>query len=335
MSNLSSTEKELILEYCLGVCGSSDARRAAEELIAHNAEAARIGARLTTVLGPLAGLTAECPDELASRAVEGLCALAAEAEQAATPVPQVIRLGRFRHFSNVAAVVTIAACIVLILATAIPSFSFIRQRYYRQVCLDQLREIFGSFSLYSSDHDGLLPAVQHVAGAPWHGIGSQGPEGYSNTRNLYLLVKGGYSEPAEFICCGRTKSRATGRPPATWAELDDFSSRDGVTYSYRLISQPRTQMSSLAAQPLMADMNPHFEDLSPAMAVCPSDDALRLNSRNHRRQGQNVLWGDGHVRFSSVRTVGANADDIYTIADTSTYHGVEWPRGPNDTFIAP
>jgi prepilin-type processing-associated H-X9-DG protein len=36
------------------------------------------------------------------------------------------------------------------------------------------------------------------------------------------------------------------------------------------------------------------------------------NSNNHGKQGQNVLFGDGHVEFDNNPFAGTNRDNIYT-----------------------
>lgn len=284
------------------------------------------------MLAPWATTAADCPDDLANRTIERLCA---QAGAVAAPASRIVHLGLRRNLSHVAAVVTVAACLLLVLGTAIPSFSFLRQHHYRQVCLDQLGGVFESIDLYSSDHDNLLPAVARLADAPWHAIGSQGPTGYSNTRNLYLLLKLGYSQKLTDFICGGARTKATRLEPAQIRTYDDFLSRQDITYSYRLMSDPRCKKSSLASRPLMADMNPHFETVSAQMDVCPVAESLPLNSINHGRRGQNILWGDGHALFSRGRLVGPRADDIYTIENTSTYRGYEWPAGPDDSFMAP
>lgn len=335
MSTLSTMDKALVFDYCIGLLSSEQADRV-EKLIEHSAGARELRDRIQTVLNPLAAAAVDCPDELADRTVERLCALTAQIDSADVSAPRVVRLGLRRNLSHVAAVVTVAASILLVVGAAIPAFDFLRHRHYRQVCLSQLAGIFRSIDLYSSDYDNTLPAMARVAGAPWHRIGNQGPGGYSNTANLYLLLKHGYTgNPGDFICCGSAKPTTTDLEPSQLATHQDFPSREHITYSYRLMSNPRTKKTSLASRPLIADMNPHFEKLALDMNVRPSRECLTLNSRNHGGKGQNILWGDGRVLFSRTRTVGDPPNDIYTINNTSTYRGFEWPAGPNDTFVAP
>ncbi len=334
MSFLSRTEEELILDYGLGRLAPARAQQA-EALVARDDRAAEACQTITAALVPLTRAASNCPDELVERAVVRLCA-AAQVGALASPLPETIRSRQRWNLRQVATLVTVAACLVLILSTAIPSLNLMRHRHYRRVCLGQLGRIFASIELYSSDHERMLPAVARADGLPWHNIGSQGPSGYSNARNLFLLLKLGYNrKPMDFICCGGTKRRTTSLEPSLLSARDDFVSRENITYSYRLIANLRTKLFSLASKPLMADMNPHFETLSVDMNVCPDAKSLHLNSVNHDRQGQNVLYGDGHAFFNARRFIGDGADDIYTIENTPAYHGFEWPVRPDDTFVAP
>lgn len=86
----------------------------------------------------------------------------------------------------------------------------------------------------------------------------------------------------------------------------------------------------------MADWNPLFEEIpdyntSLHMRLTPR--LLTLNSINHRRRGQNVLFGDGRVKYMKTRFIGA--DDIFTLQDTDVYHGYEVPSCATDFFLAP
>jgi len=68
----------------------------------------------------------------------------------------------------------------------------------------------------------------------------------------------------------------------------------------------------------------------------------RGNSNNHDEDGQNVLYGDGHVEWQQNPFVGPNRDNIYTAAKDST--GVSRQPSdcltyssfdPNDVILAP
>ena len=87
----------------------------------------------------------------------------------------------------------------------------------------------------------------------------------------------------------------------------------------------------------MADLNPLFEslpeDFSKEFILHPNKKLLTVNSINHNRRGQNVLFGDGSVEFLKKRIIGA--DDIFTLQNTNVYYGCELPSCVSDFFLAP
>jgi len=49
-----------------------------------------------------------------------------------------------------------------------------------------------------------------------------------------------------------------------------------------------------------------------------ANDMKSANSRNHDGDGQNILFGDGHVSFEQNPFVGVNRDNIFTTKLSST-----------------
>jgi prepilin-type processing-associated H-X9-DG protein len=58
----------------------------------------------------------------------------------------------------------------------------------------------------------------------------------------------------------------------------------------------------------------------------------QANSRNHDRDGQNILYGDGHVAWESNPFVGVNRDNIYSTADGKIAAS---PVDANDSILLP
>ena len=88
----------------------------------------------------------------------------------------------------------------------------------------------------------------------------------------------------------------------------------------------------------MSDRNPIFENISQHGGMdsvkLQINDALReLLSRNHRGKGQNLLFGNGSVKYVRVRVLGN--DDIFTIKNIIDYKFRETPCDDKDTFLAP
>jgi hypothetical protein len=89
----------------------------------------------------------------------------------------------------------------------------------------------------------------------------------------------------------------------------------------------------------MADSNPLFENLpddySKSLRLRLTAHLQKLNSSNHRRRGQNVLFEDGAAQFLRTRQIGILGDDIYTLRDREIYDGTEIPSCAADFFLAP
>jgi prepilin-type processing-associated H-X9-DG protein len=52
----------------------------------------------------------------------------------------------------------------------------------------------------------------------------------------------------------------------------------------------------------------------------------QANTNNHDKDGQNILYGDGHVAWESNPFVGTNRDNIYTAV--SSTNQTQWTNQP-------
>jgi len=337
MSGFNQEQKDLVFQHCLGLSAPEEGARTAR-VIAGNDEAAESHARIKAALAPLQMVSPHaCPDELADRTVARLRELARQHLASAPPPQKILKLARRQNLSNVIAV---AASVLLIVGILIPSSKLMRHRSGLQRCEGQLGNIFRGLDLYSADHDDRFPAVARAADAPWNRIGDQGSENHSNTRNPYLLLKLDYLDRVgDFVCCGGTHGQTSPLTPSQIKVHNDFPSRDHITYSYRVMSDPSVKKVSLAGLPIMADMNPHFERQAACTLVNVrlhlNRDLLRLNSMNHGRWGQNILYGGGHVRYSRTRLLGDPPDDIYILKGGDECRGDEVPGSLTDTLLGP
>jgi prepilin-type processing-associated H-X9-DG protein len=78
-------------------------------------------------------------------------------------------------------------------------------------------------------------------------------------------------------------------------------------------------------------MNPNTSSSGQAMAIA--------NSNNHGKQGQNILFGDGHVEFDNNCFSGTDRDNIYTRGGptwgTTGQDLVASPYTANDSVLLP
>jgi hypothetical protein len=196
MKDLSREEKELIFDYSIGVA-SEEQIRDAEQLLAGNSAAAQLHSRLKKVMQPLGGLKVpSCPDELVEGVIFRAENLGADSQRRLEQLIEYeerLPAGAGRGFwRNLAEVAAVAAIIMLFAGVSIPSLRSARQRAWQSCCQAQMSRIARGFSEYASEHDGALPAVAGFNGEPWWKVGYQGAENHSNTRPLWLLVKGDY-----------------------------------------------------------------------------------------------------------------------------------------------
>jgi prepilin-type processing-associated H-X9-DG protein len=71
---------------------------------------------------------------------------------------------------------------------------------------------------------------------------------------------------------------------------------------------------------VVADMNPGGDAVLNVTPDSPADVMRTANSMNHQREGQNVLFGDGHVAFEDNPFCGKQGDNIYTANGPEVVH---------------
>ncbi|MBE0537146.1 MAG: hypothetical protein IH624_15905 [Phycisphaerae bacterium] len=162
--------------------------------------------------------------------------------------------------------------------------------------------------------------------------------------SLYLLVREVDVNPGSFVCPASVQRVFDGSNPnyLDFSDLWDFGSIDYrdtgpkncVTYSYHHPYSGRfapngTRSASFA---VMSDRNPWYDSatrageatsddwsgrvayLAPYWAIDPMEPwRIRVaNAQQHKREGQNVLFGDGHSSYVEVSDVGVKHDNIFT-----------------------
>ena len=340
MSQLSSEQKQLLFDYCIGLT-SQEQTAEAEALVASSQEAADIHAKLKATLTLLDPLGDEaCPDALEDRTVLRLTSLASSQGrlQQLLASEQAKRIGApNRMWMGLARRLATAAVFLIAGSVLFNVLSYMRYNSRLQQCQSQMAGVFRGLSHYISDYDGQPPTVTAAVGDPWWKVGHQGSENHSNTRNVYLLVRGGYTQAGDYVCPGCPSGGAVRISPAEARAYKDFPGRDCVTYSFQVSCQRMKNGQLLCRKVVMADWNPLFEempkDYSQPFQLRLTSDLLKLNSINHKRRGQNILFGDGRVEFMKTRLIGA--DDIFTLQDTDIYQGCEIPSCETDFFVAP
>jgi hypothetical protein len=343
MKPLTNEQRELVLEYFFA-CTDEERFREAEELVYNNHEAAELFSKLsgaTKVLETLRDVP-ECPEALAEATLLRLKAAARSSQLRLTNLldaEQKRSAYRGRGvLGKIAEVATVAAVVMLLGGAAFLSLRHARDMSWQTKCQAQLGSIAIGARQYEQSNNGQLPAVEMKQGSPWWKVGDQRQENESNTRHLWLLVKGGYVDPDAFVC----PSSPLGQKLAKGTDVlagKDFPLRSNITYSLRITCVPIPADAAGGGYVLMADVNPIFEQLpsnySEGFLRELNKRLMQANSTNHTGRGQNVMFNDGSVRFTISRILGPKQDDIYTIEGKNKYQGNEVPVSWADVFLAP
>jgi len=346
MNSLSNEQKQLIFDYCLGLTMQEQAAQA-QNLIDSDPQADEIYSKLKAAFAPLDTLEDQiCPDELVESTIFRLNNAARTSQ---LKLQQLIAAEQSQKvttqswlWQNIGSRLAIAAVFMIVGTVLITAFNSLtnlsRQSYLKQQCQMQLSKIFRGLNRYSADNNGKLPAVATSAGDPWWKVGYQGNENHSNTRGLWLLVKGGYATPNDFSCPAAKPKIVLRMAPAAIQKYNDFPTRRHINYSLRLMNDSLHNTNIAGSQILMADSNPLFENITQKLERLElklNKPLLTRNSSNHNQKGQNILFSDGSTRFEKRRKIGIARDDIFTLQNTEVYKGCELPSNESDVFLAP
>ena len=336
MSSLSKEEKDLILDFYFR-CGDEDKINDGRDLVASNPDAAHLYAQLEDTLTQLDNVKYEpCPENLVELTVARLKLasssghtqlhklLELEQQKAESETPNIKVGWGFRE--NLVKITAMAAMLLIATTLAVPTLSNMRQKSWRIACAENLKNIGYGIGRYANENEGHLPSVANTAGAVW------------NTQTPFQILKKDYADAGDFVCPGKKGGTPLNLTPQQLAKMNDFPSRDNFTYSFRILCQKSPGRIGGEQFIIMSDRNPIFENISQHGGMdsvkLQINDALReLLSRNHRGKGQNLLFGNGSVKYVRVRVLGN--DDIFTIKNIIDYKFRETPCDDKDTFLAP
>jgi len=244
--------------------------------------------------------------------------------------------------------------IALLISILLPSLNRARETANKVKCASNLRQIGQAILLYSNDNQGSYPRTimdttgtplptwgtpaGATAGTPDPFTGATGTEKPNDvTAALFLLMRTEDITPAVFVCpSGAADAWDYGggaNTAANWVNWNIAPVRTNLSYSYEDPYPSSTAVSngwkfnnSLPPDYAVAsDINPGTSvptiTTSVWLTVNTNSPAsvMRLgNSANHGEDGQNVLYGDGHVEFQNNPFCGSQRDNIFTSRSPGT-----------------
>ena len=247
----------------------------------------------------------------------------------------------------------------VVLAVVLPSVERVRHQAYITKCGSNLHQIDVALSVYENENHGNWPRTGYdpaTADAPVKGTGASSPDPFvagsavqanDLTAGLFLLMRVERLPSAVFVCpyndatsFAPDAANPTGRSNFTdqrknlaYSFADPYPTAAAAAAGYVLTGRTG------AAVPVAADKNPgRGEGTDDVYAVTPTSPASAMeqgNSPNHEQEGQNVLYGDGHVKYERTPFVGVGGDNVYTAKGAGPPTVERSPTDATDTVLLP
>jgi len=236
--------------------------------------------------------------------------------------------------------------IALLISILLPSLNRARETANRVKCAANMKQIGSALLLYSNENRNAYPRTYGTTDdkvdlsnygstlansfAP---TGSASPVGVNNLpASLFLLIRT-QDIGSEVFTCPSSNAEKDNFGGGTNTALNRANFTDiakNLSYSYAnpfpsttAISAGYKMNNSLSPEfAVAADINPGIADgddnIKLVTTASSAADMKKANSNNHDGDGQNVLFGDGHVDFVQNVFVGINRDHIYGPASGTT-----------------
>jgi prepilin-type N-terminal cleavage/methylation domain-containing protein/prepilin-type processing-associated H-X9-DG protein len=215
----------------------------------------------------------------------------------------------------------VVAIIALLISILLPSLSRARELSKRTVCSANLRGIGQAMYIYAQDDPQVFPAIfqdcqsttsnMYLFNTQLHRSNVPSTTGIpSPTVDLWAIVRANNTTPKQFICPSTTD---VPDPATDCTAYYDFLTIGNLSYGYQYQHSPNRRpigTSSEPTFPIMADGNPYIKGgLTNPNLLQDRTSQGRGNSGNHtNREGQNILFQDGHVSFEKGPDVGLSGN---------------------------
>jgi prepilin-type processing-associated H-X9-DG protein len=240
--------------------------------------------------------------------------------------------------------------ICVLLSVVLSWMERMRETSGRLPCPSNLRQIGQALLLYSQDYHGEFPRTLYDPSkmattaytncyAP-NPFGPGGPTANDVTAAYFLVLRTQDLNVRTFVCptIGREYRLIPDEVARAAAKWSNFPDRGYLSYSFLSPysphfdrdAKPFTNPGRLDETIVVAsDMSPGLA-AEQGLSASSSAEAMRKgNSPNHEGDGQNVLYGDGHVSFENNPFIGPGQANIFSGASVPD-SSVSRPSGTAD-----
>jgi prepilin-type processing-associated H-X9-DG protein len=239
------------------------------------------------------------------------------------------------------------------------------ERADRIKCASNLRQIGQAIRLYADENGGAYPRTRldlNLARTPTWATGApatqpfapDGPKPNDVTAAFFLLLRTQDITSEVFTCPTAAQEKwdfdggtNTALNWSNWNGTQGIAAH--LSYSYQNPYPTaeavklgwRLNTSISADYAVAADINPgtnttgagsSAKDVLHVTTASNSSELRGANSPNHSRDGQNVLYGDGHVSFEQNPFVSVQGDNLYTAKSGVI---VDAPQDKDDSVLLP
>jgi len=192
--------------------------------------------------------------------------------------------------------------------------------------------------MYMNENRGAYPRTRASAGPnriPTWGTGvaatqpfaDDGPAENDVSAAIFLLIRTQDITSEVFNCPSSNAEKDMYGGQSSSMQRSNFTSiKTNLSYSYQnlyadnatVAKDYRHYGSARVEFAIAADINPGTAGGDDVLGVTMTSSAGEMklgNSNNHQKAGQNVLYGDGHVAWTTNAFCGVNRDNIYTTGD--------------------